>query len=107
MSAGGKIKTLPNRRKKASKGKLIRISDDVFNLLQKKRQGKSWDSLMRRMLGLPDRAGITQPLVVGWLDQDTGQLYLDEAEARGAAVVAAAKRGTKKIKQPIKMREEA
>ena len=101
-------RTLPNRRKRASKGRVIRVSDEVWNLLQKKRQGRlSWDTLLRRMLGLPKRNGEPQPLVEGWLEITTGRFFLDEAEARGEAVMAAARAGTKKVNQPIRMRELA
>lgn len=104
-----RMKVLPNRRKRASKGRLIRVSDEVFNLLHKKRarfsKRMSWDCLLRRMFGLPTRKGDPQPLVEGWLEVNTGQFYLDEAEARGASVVAAARAKTKKCKQPLRMKE--
>ena len=101
-----KIKVLRNRRKRASKGSPIRVSDEVRAHLEKKRQGRtSFDSLLRRMLGLPKRSGEKQPLVEGWLEITTAKFFLDEADANGAAVVAAAKAKTKKINKPIRMRE--
>lgn len=60
---------------------------------------------MRRMFGLPDRKGTEQRLVEGWLEITTGKFYLAEDEARGASVMAAAKAKTKKVNQPIRMRE--
>lgn len=99
---------LKNRRRRASKGHLIRISDHVWNTLQKKRTNntyESWDSLLRRMLGLPNRKGELQPLIEGWLEVISGQFYLKENEARGAAVWESAKRKTKQVPKPIKLRE--
>lgn len=54
---------------------------------------------------MPDRKSQASPLVTGWLEVNTGKFYLNRAEARGAAVVAAARKGTKKFHAPIKMRE--
>lgn len=101
-----KEKVLKNRRRRASKGSPIRVSDLVRATLEKKRQGRaSFDALLRKMLGLPKRNGEKQPLVEGWLEITTAKFYLDEAEANGAAVVAAAKNKTKKFNKPIRMRE--
>lgn len=100
------VKVLKTRRKRASKGSPIRISDEVRAFLEKKRQGRSsFDSLFRRMFGLPNRKGEPQPLLEGWLEVNTGRFYFEEADARGASVIAAAKAKTKKVKQPIRMRE--
>jgi len=101
-----KVKVLPSRKRKASKGKPIRLSDEVRGVLEKKRQGRmSWDALLRKMLGLPDRKGVVQPLIEGWLEVNSGLFFFEEADARGASVVAAAKTKSKKVKQPIRMRE--
>lgn len=104
-----KIKVLPNRRKFASKGRPVRLSDDIYNLLDKKRsrftKRLSFDCLLRRVFGLPNRRGEPQPLVEGWLEVNSGKFYLDEADARGAAVIEAARARTKKVKRPLRMRE--
>jgi hypothetical protein len=106
-----------NARKRARKrmrdiGQTLRLSHEVFNYLNQrrlndrtKRAPASWDSFFRRMLGLPTRAGSPQPLVEGWLELDTQVLYLTEREAAGAAVIEAARKRTKRINKPIKMRE--
>lgn len=100
------VKVLKTRRKRASKGSPIRISDEVRGILEKKRQGRiSFDELLRRMLGLPDRKGERRAILEGWLEVNSGHFYFDEAEARGASVIAAAKAKTRKVKQPIRMRE--
>ena len=107
-----KEKVLPNRkrkRKRASKGRTLRVSDAVWNYLEKRRtngaRNLSWDRFLRRVLGLPDRSGSEQPLVEGWLEVATGRFYLRKDEANGAAVVAAAKAGRKVPIKPIRLRE--
>lgn len=99
-------RALPGRkRKKASKGRIIRVSDRVYSHLNKNRAKRSFDELFRKMFGLPDREGTPQPLVEGWIEITTGQFFLDEADARGASVVAAARAKTKNVNKPIKVRE--
>ena len=96
------------KRKKASKGKPIRVSDLVYNTLNSQRLNKrslSWDAFMRIILGLPNRKGEVKPLLEGWLEVNSGQFYLNEKDANGAAVVLMAKKKTKKYLKPIRMRE--
>lgn len=104
-----RVKVLPGRRrKKASKGRVIRISDDVYKILNERRlKGLrlSWDEYIRRMIGLPTRKGEPQILLEGFLEKNTGKFFLDEAEARGQSVLEAARKKTKKFLAPIKMRE--
>lgn len=110
---------LPTRRRKFSKGKAIRISDLVYDTLdagraRSKHRPYSWDSLLRRMLGLPDRSGRTQPLVEGILETTTGMFVLkmqnvtwDEIEelAYKVAHTAMMRKKAKAISPPIKLRE--
>jgi hypothetical protein len=107
---------LPSRRKKASKGKVIRVSNLVYEMLNKQRYGKSWDNLFRKMFGFPDRAGNTQPLVEGVLETMTGKFLLKdvdmkwdrlEEDAYEIAILTAARRKEKRVSRPIKMREIA
>lgn len=105
---------LPTRKRKAKKGKSIRVSDLVFETLDKTRRGKSWDSLFRKLLGLPDRAGNDQILVEGMLEVTTGKFFLKlqdstwdqlEEDAYEVAIINAAKQKSKRVARPIKMRE--
>lgn len=109
ITAPAKAKKLARKkRKKASKGKAIRISDEVHNfLIQKKNNGRtqSWDCFFRSVFGLPKRNGDSQKLLEGWLEQNSGQFYLKMAEANGASVVEAVKAGRKTPIKPMKMRE--
>lgn len=108
-------KKLPSRkRKKASKGREIRISDLVYSTLDPLRKNHSWDSLLRKLLGLPDRAGNEQILVEGMLEVMTGKFLLKtkeiswhklEEDAYEIAFLAAAKKGAKRVSKPLKMRE--
>jgi hypothetical protein len=103
------------RKKKNPKGRIVRVSNDVFNVLNRRRpKDMSWDSFMRKMLGLPDRSGNPQNIVEGYLEVTTGRflpLTPDKnwrtlaEEAYEIAIVAAAKRGTSKVHKPIKLRE--
>lgn len=104
-----KARVLKNkRRKKASKGRVIRVSDEVYKFLNARRLNRtsqSWDQYLRKFLALPDRAGNEQPILEGWIEKRTGKFYLSEAEAAGAAVVEMAKARTKKYLAPIYVRE--
>ncbi len=93
------------RRRKASKGRVLRVSDDVFAYLNRKRAKRSFDCLFRTLLGLPDREGIPQPLLEGWLEITSGRFFFNAAEARGEAVMAAARAKSKSVNKPLKMRE--
>lgn len=105
---------LPVRRRKFPKGKAIRVSNLVFDTLDKQRYGKSWDYLFRRLLGLPDRAGNAQTLIEGILETMTGKFFLRqhevewsklEEDAYEVAILTAAKRNEKRVSRPLRMRE--
>lgn len=113
---------LPSRRRKFTKGRAIRVSDLVFKTLEASRRQRglpearirSWDATMRRMLGLPDRTGRTQPLVEGMLEVTTGVFLLKlegtswpelEETAFKLATKIAEKKKMVKIAPPIRMRE--
>lgn len=105
---------LRNRKKKASLGRVIRVSDPVYETLNVQRRGRSWDWLMRRLLGLPDRAGNEQRLVEGVLEVLTGKFFLKEPSIAWGSVeqdayevgfVAAAKQNRKYVPKPIKLKE--
>ena len=100
-------RVMKNRRKKPSVGRVIRVSDEVWKHIAERRAGRrmSWDRFFRNFLGLPDRNGNNVPLIEGWLEVNTGKLYLKQAEAKGAAVMEAAKQRTKAVRKPIRMRE--
>lgn len=114
MAARTKVRKLPNRKKRFSKGKAIRVSDLVYETLDSSRRGRSWDWLMRRMLGLPDRLGNDQPLIEGMLEQLTGKFFLKtarkewedlEVDAYEKAFLTAAKSAVKRVPRPLRMRE--
>ena len=104
---------LKNRRRRAPKGKLIRVSNLVYETLDGQRRSRSWDALMRRMLGLPDRAGNPQPVAEGMLEVHSGVflLKLPDAtwrEVESVAVKMAERIASKKkvrLELPVKMRE--
>lgn len=107
------VRKLPNRKKRASKGRAIRVSDLVWDTLNRNRVS-SWDVLMRKILGLPKRDGTPQPLVEGILEVTTGKFFLKtpdkswgdlETDAYEVAILEAAKLKTKRVHKPIRVRE--
>jgi hypothetical protein len=105
---------LPSRRKRASKGRVIRISTAVFESLDERRRGQSWDSFLRKLHGLEDRHGNPQILIEGMVEALTGAFFLKtpdttweklEEKVYEAAFMAAAEAGLKRIGKPLKMRE--
>jgi|SRR5690606_32047804 len=98
--------TAGRTRARASKGKTIRLSDEVIAVLRKHQGRRSFDVILRDLLGLPQRVKAEhKPLLTGYVVPETGEFFLTEGEARGAAVVAAAKAGRNKVSKPIRVRE--
>lgn len=107
-------KKLASRAKKEEKalspgGRVIRLSPEVFSHLEKKQEpGESFDSLMRRMLNLPDRTGeySGQPLIEMWLLRSTGEVRPTRAKAQALAVLNGAKKGHEmQFERPVRLRE--
>lgn len=105
---------LGNRKRRASKGKAIRVSNLVYETLDMSRRQRSWDCMFRRMLGLPDRAGRNQALVEGMLETTTGLFLLKleqtawpELEETAFKMAEAARRRNKQptVSAPLRMRE--
>lgn len=110
---------LINRKRKFSKGQLLRVSDAVYAALNIKRvghtqrTGRSLDATLRRMLGLPDRNGRPQPLIEGMLETTTGLFILKLGATWGEveettyklAHAVAQKRKMRAISPPVRMRE--
>lgn len=94
---------LRNRQKRASKGKIIRVSDAVFRSLNQTRNRRSWDDYLRWLLGLPNRNGIIVPLIEGALDTATGVFVL-KTGAEWTEVLDLAARITSGSR-PVRMRE--
>ena len=114
-------RALPVRKRRFGKGREIRLSTLVFDALDaERRRGvkadklRSWDSFMRRFLGLPDRVGRTQPLIEGMLETTTGIFILrmndvpwselEQTTFRLADAVARRKK-MRTPSTPIKMRQ--
>jgi len=95
-------KKKPNR----DKGKPVRLSNEVLNELRSRlRRGESFDSLMRRFFGLPDRLGNPQPIRTYWLLPSALVAAPSLAEARGEAILRAVQQGKRKTERPIKVIE--
>jgi len=104
---------LKNRRRRAPKGKAIRVSNLVYDTLNGQRNRRSWDAYMRRMLGLPDRKGNPQPVAEGMLELHSGVFLLKLPDAKWreveeVAIKMAERVALKKkvrLELPVKMRE--
>ena len=95
-------KAKPNR----DKGRPVRLSNEVLSVLDRKlRKAESYDSLLRRIIGLPSRNDEPQHLEVFWVLPSTLLARKSLAEARGEAVLAAVRKGKKKTEKPIKVVE--
>lgn len=107
------VKTLTGRnraeptRTKYPKGRIIRVSAKIYDMLRKKlRRGESWDQLVRRLHNVPQRDGSREDLYECWLLKSTGVTFTTKALARGAAVKAGVLKGhLGKFEEPIKVRE--
>lgn len=93
--------------------RIIRTSLPVWDYLDARRKVRangrkeSWDSYFRRAHGFPTRRGRKpQPVLEGWVLPNSGRVVWGSAsEARGLAVVEAAKKKTKTPERPVRMRE--
>lgn len=95
-------KKKPNR----DKGEVVRLSNAVISVLKKKlRREESFDSLMRRMLGLPSRLNEPHELATFWVLPQTLIATKNLAEARGEAILVAVSQGKQKAEKPIKVIE--
>lgn len=95
-------KKIPNR----DKGKPVRLSNEVLNVLRVKlRRGESFDSMMRRLLGLPDRHGKPQEVRTYWILPQAMRVARTLAEARGESILWAVQNGKKKTEKPVRVTE--
>jgi len=95
-----------NKEPKKQKGKVIRVSELTYGLLAKKRQSKmSWDALLRRQFGLPDKRGNPQPLGEWYVLPEAMQVFDSLPKAKGAAVLNAVKSKSGRAERPLKVRE--
>lgn len=94
-------------RTKYPDGKVLRVSSDVWRIVQNKMRAKeSVDSFFRRLLNLPNRKGSAPGLFECWVLPSLGLTFPTEAKARGASVLHTAKKGHKgQVEKPIRVRE--
>lgn len=98
--------------RKKQTGKIIRISEQLENILDKKRKtDETYDAILRKCLGVADRSGTTHPvphLVFSfwvYVDGDKPFSFLTKAEAEGYAIQAAVRAGKKKTARIIYVQE--
>jgi len=94
--------------KKANKGgKAIKLSHELIGVLKKKqRKNESYDSILRRVLGMPKRSGEKQDLKIIYMLTRPEKIVFDrKADAVGEAMILAAMRKKRNAEKPIKFRE--
>ena len=91
---------------KAGTSKIIRLSMDVINALEKyKDKDESWDTYLRRHLGLTSKEGEPQALRTYYvLPGKNPKISLHKAELKGLRLVEQVKTG-KELPQVIEVRE--
>lgn len=90
----------------SSRGKVIRVSPEVHAELSKRRsEFRSWDAIVRCLLGMTPRKGQLPKLREVWLVRGSLHYFERLSAARGEAVKQAALSGLKKPEPPVKMRE--
>lgn len=87
-------------------GKVVRVSDEVHDLLsRKKTEFRSWDALLRCLLGLGPRKGVLPRLREVWLVAGCSRYFEKLSEARGESIKQAVRSGSGKPEVPTKLRE--
>lgn len=116
------LKGRKRRRKRASKGHVLRVSDLVMAHINSRRLNNkdlSCDAYLRLAFGLPDRSeendwiqsGRPAQLLEGWVDgfilpkSRGARFYLEEKDANGAAVELYAKKKVNRLYKPVRVRE--
>lgn len=90
---------------------MIRVSQEVYLEMQARRKTRNaktrllepWDSLMRRLLGLPNKKGEIFPCAEGFVVGD--KFCKNLASARGEAVQQRVRFGLEKTPKPVPVRE--
>lgn len=109
-----KKKKRPLKRRKRStqdKGKPVRLSSQVLQFIKKyerlneDKTKESYDSILRRLFGLPTKKGEKQEKETFWLPLGGKKVFRDRADAAGEAVLLAHKKGLKKTKRVIMLKE--
>ena len=97
------------KQPRKKKGRVVRLSKEVETYLSRKRKGsESFDSILRRVFGLPDRKGNEQPLKTYYVIDNGGKspiIKRDKAEAKGEAIILAVRKDSKKTERVLTVRE--
>lgn len=102
----------PARRKTKTrtlypKGRLVRLSAEVYNsLATKMREKESWDEFFRRCFNRAQRNGEQEVLFETWILPSTGQLAPTKALARGLSLKNGVLKGhAGKFEAPLLVRQ--
>jgi len=92
---------------KRKSGKVVKLSQAVAAFLRRRgAKDESYDAILRRQFGIPDRKGTAQPLAIYYVVPGSPPLISDDlADARGKAIVQATRKGLKKAVAVLTVRE--
>lgn len=98
---------------KKTKGVVIRVSQEVYlHLLARRRPRnaktrlkESWDSLLRRVTGIPDKYGRPQACIEGFIVPGSAKFFPELKQARGEAIVVSVRKGLERPPRPVAVRE--
>ena len=98
--------------KRNQRGMVVRVSEDLEQALKKRRRKReSYDALLRRCLGLPDKKGKPQSpyqiLHTYWAIHNEGapMVFMSQADAKGAAIQLAVKNKLGRIPRVFRVTE--
>lgn len=94
--------------KQPKDGKIIRVSDVLYHTLDsRKPESVSWDAFLRKAFNIPARKRKGLVVKYLWVLESTKQIFESLAEARGAAVVNAAAKGSRETEKPLRFKESS
>jgi hypothetical protein len=103
---------MATKKQRKAKGSPVKLSHEVITYLNKKKRrdsgtpAESYDSVLRRLFGLPTTKGEEQALETFFvIPAEEPLIFRDKAEARGAAVLRAVRKQTKKPEFVLTVRE--
>jgi hypothetical protein len=102
-----------SKRKASSRTKTataIKVSLDILKILQHRRKRKpkleTYDSVLRRVLGIPSKTGEHSQRKVFWvLTKPQIAIFHNPAEARGQAILNAIRMKARRAEKPLEVME--
>ena len=99
--------TSKRKRKPKKGGRVVKISQEVYNHIVKgKRRQNSIDGALRRLFGIATRKGRSQGLKQYWVLKKPNVRVFDKLSiAKGEAIRHSVRAGQERVEEPVKVRE--